>query len=101
MSSKLQLFGRKFQTFFDYFVQQIKEVFEYPVGGKDVTVQLLHSRQGHRSASEYAIIFRSLERLERCGLENFNHKLQAKLASEGEDATLSEFINIQNTQVYK
>lgn len=90
-------------------MQQIKEVFEYPAGGKDVSIQLLHSRQGHRSAAEYAITFRSLAAqsgwndvaLKTVFQEGLNHKLQAKLVCEGEDATLSEFRNIQNTQVYK
>lgn len=30
------------QTSFDYFAKQIQDVFQYPVGGQDISVQLLH-----------------------------------------------------------
>lgn len=38
----------------------IKEVFEYPAGGKDVSVQLLELCQGSDSAVDFAIKFRTL-----------------------------------------
>ncbi|KAK3551728.1 hypothetical protein QTP70_023263 [Hemibagrus guttatus] len=38
----------------------VKEVFEYPEGGKDVSVQLLELCQGAQIAADYAIKFRTL-----------------------------------------
>ena len=48
------------RTSFDYFAKQIREVFEYPAGGRDVSVQLLQLRQGNRTAADYAVEFRTL-----------------------------------------
>ncbi len=48
------------KTSFDYFSKQIREVFEYPAGGRDVSLQLLQLRQGNRTAADYAIEFRTL-----------------------------------------
>ncbi len=45
---------------FDYFSKQIRYVFEYPAGGRDVSLQLLQLRQGNRTAADYAIEFRTL-----------------------------------------
>ncbi len=41
----------------DHFIQQIREVFEYPAGGKDVSTQIMNITQGNRTAAEYAIEF--------------------------------------------
>ncbi|KAK3571039.1 hypothetical protein QTP86_001284 [Hemibagrus guttatus] len=38
----------------------IWEVFEYPVGGKDISLQLMELHQGSDSAADYAIKFRTL-----------------------------------------
>lgn len=48
------------QTSFDYFVSQLHKIFEYPEGGKNISVQLLHLHQGSRSAADYGIEFRKL-----------------------------------------
>ncbi|KAK3547987.1 hypothetical protein QTP70_001650 [Hemibagrus guttatus] len=48
-------------TSFTYFAGMIREVFEYPTGGKDISLQLMELRQGSDSAADYAIKFR-LER---------------------------------------
>ncbi len=48
------------RTSFDYFSKQICEVFEYPAGGRAVSLQLLQLRQGNRTAADYAIEFRTL-----------------------------------------
>lgn len=44
----------------NYFAGLIREVFEYPAGGKDISVQLLELRQGSDSAAKYAIKFHTL-----------------------------------------
>ncbi len=41
----------------NHFIQQIREVFEYPAGGKDVSTQIMNITQGNRTAAEYAIEF--------------------------------------------
>ncbi|KAK3561513.1 hypothetical protein QTP86_006171 [Hemibagrus guttatus] len=51
---------RLFQTSYTYFVKQLRDVFEYPAGGKDVSTRLLQLSQGRRLAAEYAIEFRTL-----------------------------------------
>ncbi len=51
---------RLFRTSYKYFVQQLRDVFEYPAGGKDISTQLLHMSQGNRTAADYAIEFRTL-----------------------------------------
>ncbi|KAK3507516.1 hypothetical protein QTP70_028076 [Hemibagrus guttatus] len=45
---------------YDYFSGMIKEVFEYPAGGKDISVLLMELRQGSEAAADYAIRFRTL-----------------------------------------
>ncbi|KAK3534427.1 hypothetical protein QTP86_015226, partial [Hemibagrus guttatus] len=41
---------------YDYFSGMIKEVFEYPAGGKDISVRLMELRQGSEAAADYAIL---------------------------------------------
>ncbi|KAK3505976.1 hypothetical protein QTP70_002185 [Hemibagrus guttatus] len=45
---------------YDYFAGMIREVFEYPAGGKDISVRLMELRQGSEAAADYAIRFRTL-----------------------------------------
>ncbi|KAK3569964.1 hypothetical protein QTP86_007799 [Hemibagrus guttatus] len=84
---------------FDYFAGMIREVFEYPAGGKDISVQLMELRQGSKDAADYAIRFRTLAAQSgwndvvlwavfRAGL---NPELQAELASHVEVTSLSQF----------
>ncbi|KAK3516426.1 hypothetical protein QTP70_011958 [Hemibagrus guttatus] len=40
---------------FSYFAGMILEVFEYPAGGKDTSVQLMELHQGSKAAANYAI----------------------------------------------
>lgn len=42
------------RTSYDYFVKQLREVFENPAGGNDISTQLLHLSQGNRTAADYA-----------------------------------------------
>ncbi|KAK3518026.1 hypothetical protein QTP70_033021 [Hemibagrus guttatus] len=44
---------------FSYFVGMIREIFEHPAGGKDISVQLMELRQGSEAAADYAIRFRT------------------------------------------
>ncbi|KAK3531883.1 hypothetical protein QTP70_034386 [Hemibagrus guttatus] len=85
---------------FSHFTGLIREVFEYPAGGKDVSVQLMELRQGTDTAADYAIMFRtlaarsgwndaSLWAVFRAGL---NPELQTELACRAEATTLSQFV---------
>ncbi|KAK3565042.1 hypothetical protein QTP86_032468 [Hemibagrus guttatus] len=48
------------RTSFTYFAGMIREVFEYPAGGKDISLQLMELHQGSDSAMNYAIKFLTL-----------------------------------------
>ncbi|KAK3519723.1 hypothetical protein QTP70_003700 [Hemibagrus guttatus] len=85
---------------FSHFAGLIREVFEYPAGGKDISVQLMELRQGTDTAADYAITFRtlaaqsgwndaSLWAVFRAGL---NPELQTELACRAEATTLSKFV---------
>ncbi|KAK3553203.1 hypothetical protein QTP86_031797 [Hemibagrus guttatus] len=85
---------------FAYFAGMIREVFEYPAGGKDISLQLMELRQGSETAADYAIRFRTLAAQSgwndaalwavfRAGL---NPGLQAELACHTEATTLSQFV---------
>lgn len=50
----------RFRRSFDYFIQQLREVFEYPAGGKDISTQILQMSQGNRTSAEYATMIRTL-----------------------------------------
>ncbi|XDV30709.1 hypothetical protein PO909_033561 [Leuciscus waleckii] len=73
---------------FEYWNAQLKDVFEYPAGGKDVSTQLLHMSQGNRTAAEYAIEFRTLAAQSGCNdvslkavfQQSLNAELQTELA---------------------
>ncbi|KAK3556911.1 hypothetical protein QTP70_022410 [Hemibagrus guttatus] len=75
-------------------------MFEYPAGGKDISVQLMELCQGSDIAADYAITFRtlaaqsgwndaSLWAVFRAGL---NPELQTELACRAEATTLSQFV---------
>ncbi|KAK3505817.1 hypothetical protein QTP70_003921, partial [Hemibagrus guttatus] len=85
---------------FVYFSDMIREVFEYPAGGQDISIQLMELRQGSDAAADYAIRFRTLAAQSgwndaalwavfRAGLKP---ELQAELACRTEDTTLSQFV---------
>ncbi|KAK3571511.1 hypothetical protein QTP86_012860 [Hemibagrus guttatus] len=85
---------------FAYFAGMIREVFEYPAGGKDISLQLMELRQGSETAADYAIRFRTLAAqsgwndaalwaVYRAGL---NPGLQAELACHTEATSLSQFV---------
>ncbi|KAK3512201.1 hypothetical protein QTP70_000471 [Hemibagrus guttatus] len=85
---------------YDYFSGMIKEVFEYPAGGKDISVRLMELRQGSEAAADYAIRFRTLAAQSgwndaapwavfRAGL---HPALQSELACHEEATTLSQFV---------
>ncbi|KAK3571428.1 hypothetical protein QTP86_012107 [Hemibagrus guttatus] len=85
---------------FSYFAGLIREVFEYPAGGKDISVQLMELRQGSDTAADYAITFRTLAAQSgwndaslwgvfRAGL---NPELQTELVCRAEATTLSQFV---------
>ncbi|KAK3509680.1 hypothetical protein QTP70_008429 [Hemibagrus guttatus] len=85
---------------FSYFAGMIREVFEYPAGGKDISIQLMELRQGLDSAADYAIRFRTLAAqsgwndaalwaIFRAGL---NPALQTELACRVEATSLMQFV---------
>ncbi|KAK3535600.1 hypothetical protein QTP70_017138, partial [Hemibagrus guttatus] len=85
---------------FAYFAGMIREVFEYPVGGKDISVQLMELRQGSEVAADYAIRFRTLAAqsgwndaaLWAVFHAGLNPVLQAELACHVEATSLSQFM---------
>ncbi|KAK3571116.1 hypothetical protein QTP86_001937 [Hemibagrus guttatus] len=85
---------------FAYFAGMIREVFEYPAGGKDTSLQLMELRQGSKTAADYALRFCTLAAqsgwndaalwaMFRAGL---NPGLQAELACHVEVTSLSQFV---------
>ncbi|KAK3506443.1 hypothetical protein QTP70_017060 [Hemibagrus guttatus] len=85
---------------FSYFAGRIREVFEYPAGGKDIAIQLMELRQGSGSTADYAIKFRTLAAQSgwndavlwavfRAGL---NPALQMELACRVEVTSLMQFV---------
>ncbi|KAK3557809.1 hypothetical protein QTP86_002691 [Hemibagrus guttatus] len=93
---------RLFQTSYTYFVKQLRDVFEYPAGGKDVSTHLLQLSQGRRLAAEYAIEFRTLAAqsgwndvaLKAVFQRSLNIELQAELACKGVDHSFSEYVTL-------
>ncbi|KAK3533097.1 hypothetical protein QTP70_006768 [Hemibagrus guttatus] len=85
---------------FSYFAGMIREVFEYPAGGKDISVQLMELRQGSEAAADYAIRFRTLAAqsgwndtaLWAVFPAGLNPTLQIKLACHVEATSLSQFV---------
>ncbi len=93
---------RLFRTSYKYFVQQLRDVFEYPTGGKDISTQLLHMSQGNRTAADYAIEFRTLAAqsgwndisLKAVFRQSLNFDLQTELACKGENCSFTEYITL-------
>ncbi len=93
---------RLFRTSYKYFVQQLRDVFEYPAGGKDISTQLLHMSQGNRTAADYAIEFRTLAAqsgwndisLKAVFRQSLNFDLQTELACKGENSLFTEYITL-------
>lgn len=91
-----------FQRSYAYFVQQLRDVFEYPAGGKDVSTQLLQLTQGRRSATDYAIGFRTLAAqsgwidvsLKAVFQQSLNVGLQAELACKEGSQSFSEYVTL-------
>ncbi|KAK3572077.1 hypothetical protein QTP86_022304 [Hemibagrus guttatus] len=85
---------------FIYFTGMIREVFEYPVGGKDISLQLMELRQGSDSAADYAIKFRTLAAqsgwneaaLWAVFREGLNPALQTELACREDATSLTQFV---------
>ncbi|KAK3553391.1 hypothetical protein QTP70_003554 [Hemibagrus guttatus] len=84
---------------YSHFEEAIREVFEHPTGGKDISVQLMEIRQGSDSAADYAIRFWTLAAQSewndaalwavfRAGL----NALQTELACHVEATSLSQFV---------
>lgn len=87
------------KTPMNYFTGLISEVFNYPVGGKDISVQLLELCQGSEPAAEYAIKFCTLTMqsgwnviaLQAVFREGLNPALQAEMADKDTNMTLSQY----------
>ncbi|KAL0161331.1 hypothetical protein M9458_045056, partial [Cirrhinus mrigala] len=92
----------QFKRSVDYFLQQIQEVFEYPAGGRDISNQIIHARQGNRTAADYAIEFRTLAAqsgwndvsLKAVFYNSLNSDLQTELACRRENSSFSELVNL-------
>ncbi|KAI2647858.1 Transposon Tf2-9 polyprotein [Labeo rohita] len=92
----------QFKKSVEYFLLQIREVFEYPAGGRDVSTQLIHAKQGNRTAAEYAIEFRTLAAqsgwndvsLKAIFYNSLHIDLQTELACRRENSSFSELINL-------
>ncbi|KAL0164283.1 hypothetical protein M9458_040036 [Cirrhinus mrigala] len=93
---------RQFKTSVDYFLQQIHEVFEYPTGGRDISTQIIHAKQGNRTAADYAVEFRTLAAqsgwndvaLKAIFYNSLNVDLQTELACRRENSSFSELVNL-------
>ncbi len=91
-----------FRTSVDYFIQQLREVFEYPAGGKDISKQILNIMQGNHTAAEYTIEFRTLAAqsgwndisLKAVFQRNLNTELKTELACKGENSSFSVFVTL-------
>ncbi|KAK3523045.1 hypothetical protein QTP86_012674 [Hemibagrus guttatus] len=85
---------------FAYFARMIREVFEYPAGGKDISLQLMELCQGSDSAADYAIKFRTLAAqsgwneaaLWAVFREGLNPGLQPELACQEDATSLTQFV---------
>ncbi|KAK3553696.1 hypothetical protein QTP70_006895 [Hemibagrus guttatus] len=85
-----------------YFVGLLRDVFEYPAMGKDVSVLLLELRQGVDTAADYAIKFHTLTAqsgwndtaLLAVFREGLHPTLQAEIVCHDTDTTLSNYISV-------
>ncbi|KAK3531752.1 hypothetical protein QTP70_027277 [Hemibagrus guttatus] len=88
------------RTSFTYFAGMIWEVFEYPAGGKDISLQLMELHQGSDSAADYAIKFRTLAAqsgwndaaLWPMFREGLSPALQSELACREDATSLSQYV---------
>ncbi|KAK3536585.1 hypothetical protein QTP86_013782, partial [Hemibagrus guttatus] len=85
---------------FSYFTGMIQEVFEYPAGGKDISIQLMELCQGSQATADYAIRFRTMATqsgwndaaLWAVFCAGLKPALQTELACRVEATTLSQFV---------
>ncbi|KAK3553413.1 hypothetical protein QTP70_003573 [Hemibagrus guttatus] len=85
---------------FTYFTGMIWEVFEYPAGGEDISLQLMELRQGSDSGADYAIKFHTLAAqsgwneatLWAVFHEGLNPALQTELACREDATSLMQFV---------
>ncbi|KAK3559913.1 hypothetical protein QTP86_026947 [Hemibagrus guttatus] len=85
---------------FTYLAGMIRDVFEYPAGGKDISLQLMELRQGSDSTVDYAIKFRTLAAqsgwnnaaLWAVFHEGLNPVLQTELACREDATSLTQYI---------
>ncbi|KAK3512454.1 hypothetical protein QTP70_013004 [Hemibagrus guttatus] len=78
----------------------LREVFQYPAGGKDISLQLMELRQGSDSAADYAIKFHTLAAqsvwndavLWAVFREGLSPALQTELACRADATSLSQYI---------
>jgi len=83
-------------------MQQFHEVFDHPNEGKSAGDRLLELSQGRRTASEYALIFRTLaaqtmwvsDTLKVLFRKGLSHELQSELACRDEGRDLNQFIEL-------
>lgn len=95
------LTGVTFPTF-TQFLQQFQDVFEHPAGGKGAGEQLLTLSQGHSTAADYALTFRTLaaqtnwvdDTLKLLYRKGLNLELQSELACRDEGCSLRDFIKL-------
>ncbi|KAL0152509.1 hypothetical protein M9458_052232 [Cirrhinus mrigala] len=85
---------QQFKTSVDYFLQQIHEVFEYPAGGRDISTQIIHAKQGNRTAADYAIDGWNDVALKAIFYNSLNVDLQTELACRRENSSFSELVNL-------
>lgn len=92
----------RLRTSYAYFIQQLREVFEYPAGGRSASAQIIPMSQNHRPIAEYSIEFRTLaaqsgwndNALKEVFQNSLDAELQAELACKGESSTFSEYITL-------
>ncbi|KAK3547186.1 hypothetical protein QTP86_017560 [Hemibagrus guttatus] len=88
------------RTSFTYFAGMIREVFEYPAVGKDISLQLMELCQGSDSVVDYAIKFRTLAAqsgwndavLWAMFREGPSSVLQTELACQEDATSLSQYV---------
>ncbi|KAL0168697.1 hypothetical protein M9458_036919, partial [Cirrhinus mrigala] len=86
----------------DYFIELLREVFEYPAGGRDISTQIINIKQGHRTAAEFTIEFRMLAAqsgwndvsLKDMFYNSLHPDLQTELACRRDDLSFSEFVSV-------
>lgn len=78
----------------------MREVFEHPAGGRDPGEQRFNLRQGRRTATEYALTFRTLtaqtnwveDTLKLLFRQGLSQDLQSELACRDEGRNFEEFV---------